>query len=194
MEKAFKNAKIQKFWFLRKAFAKASHLPQAEKDKKVKEFKEQEVKTAAEILVPCFESNKFVQLFDFLYNESVNDQDLEEDYCVRQYVSDNNLIDRRYNLKPNPKNIKTAEINCELLLKENRKSSEQSFTDERGYSVDKKFCINIAFRKGNYFNNLAVVNVMKGTDVTNVQLNSERTKFVEAMTKFTKDILPCVSE
>lgn len=193
MEKAYKKAKMQRFWLLPSVYSKAEHLTQAQKDQKIKELKQEETKVAGEILSPCIEGRSFNQLFDFLYN-SADDADSKEDYCVRKYLLDNRLVDSRYNVKLNPKSIATNKINCEALIKESRKDSEGSFTEERGYSLDKKICIKLAFKNGNYFDNVSVVSALKGSSVTPQQLTEERTKFTSAMVKFMKEITSCVAE
>lgn len=193
MEKAYKKAKMQRFFILPSVYSKAEHLTQAQKDQKIKEVKEEEKRIANEILSPCIESKSFNQLFDFLYN-SADDTDSKEDYCVRKYLLDNRLVDSHYNVKLNPKNIATAKVNCDALIKESRKDSESSFTDDRGYSIDKKICIKLAFQKGKYFDNVSVVSVLKGSSATAQQLTAERSKFTTAMVKFMKEITTCVGE
>jgi len=194
--KALKGAKAEKFWLLRSVYSKATHLSQTEKDKKIKELKEQEKVAHTDLLGSCIENESFNELFDHLYNsaDQRHDHSVKEDYCVRKYVMDHHLIDRSYNLKLNPQNIAVATIKCDPLIEESRKDAEKSFTEERDYSIDKKICIRLAFQKGKYFDSIAPVTVMKGSNISTTKLAAERVKFTTAMGNFMKQITSCVSE
>lgn len=194
VEKAFKDGKMQRFWFLKNAYAKASHINQAAKDSEIKKVKEQEKQESSRVLRPCIEGRTFNELFDHLYSNTDADLDKNEEYCVRKYCLENKLVDRSYNVKINPRNIDTTKVNCDALIKESRKDSEKSFTDERGYSIDKKICFSVAFKNGKFFDNIALVSILKGTGITTNQLTVEKNKFNNAMVKFMKDISECVGQ
>lgn len=192
VEKALKKAKFQRFVFLKGAYTKATHLTDAVKTQKLKEVKDEEKKVSAEILPACIDDTKFNELFDHLYNEAPDDN--KEDYCVRKYVLDNKILDSRYNVQLNPKSIKTSNINCVPLIEENRKDVEKSFTEHRNYSLDKKICIRVVFKNGKYFDNVAAVTLLKTSNLTKEQLATERTKFINAMIRSSKESVTCVGE
>lgn len=192
--KALKDNKMQRFWFLQNVYSKANHLSAADKEKKLKEIKAQEKTLSEEKLAPCIKLDVFKTIFDHLRNIDDADVDQKDDYCVRKYVLDKKLVEQRYKVKLNPKNIETSKINCVNSLKDSERDSARSFIEERGFSIEKKVCIGYIFKSGQYFDNIAVASVLKGSEITKEQLVIERNKFVGAMMKFTKETSQCIGE
>ncbi|CRL06235.1 CLUMA_CG019014, isoform A [Clunio marinus] len=195
VEKALRDIKVPKFWFLNNAYAAASNINKADKAKHIERVRQQAIEESTNAVSSCVDTQAFEHLFNLIYPENIADEeDARQDYCVRKYVLDNNLVDKSYKLKLNPRSLDTSKISCDPIINESRIQAEESFYKKRSFSQDKIICIRAAFKKGKYYDNIALVMVLEGSSITNTQKEAERAKFIAAMVQYTKDKVACVDE
>ncbi|KAG5675053.1 hypothetical protein PVAND_004991 [Polypedilum vanderplanki] len=155
-------------------------------------------------LLKCKMNSIFGEIFDSMFNEEENSSEEElsdiEDYCVRKYIIDNNLLDKsKYQLNKNPKNIDTTSVDCvtifnsvveqiereivKIYTKEINSSSEESKEDEDKTGSD---CVLKVVRLGKYVEMLAPFDYLIEFNLSDEEKAKEKIKFINIMDDLTE--------
>ncbi|KAG5676837.1 hypothetical protein PVAND_006644 [Polypedilum vanderplanki] len=134
---------------------------------------------------------KYAQLFEELRNDEDNTSGHEFEYfCIRKYVKESELLDR--NFKLNPKKINTLG-NCDQQIELAIEDSSNVMASDKGLSKQQKECVKEKFKKGSYFNAMAIIIVIGSIkELTQEELGEEKKKFIEEMKKMTIELNKCV--
>ena len=136
-------------------------------------------------------SNMFDSIFDAESAEETEDGD-KDDYCMRKYVVDNQLIDAKYRVKLNPKYIDISELNCKPIQAKIIKSLDDVFTQGMLTSDDITseitICAKEKMHSNKVFDKIISLLILKELALTDEQKNVERQAFVDLMTKVKIDI------
>jgi len=165
---------------------------------KAAELDEIFVTGTAETLKNCMFEKEFGKIFDKMINSSSSEEeeDLESDYCLRKYATDNNLIDPSYNLVLNPKNIDVTAINCTPIVQKAIKETEdefiKTFREEKDLSDAKVDCIVAKYRQEKFSDRLLSIAALSEVEITDEQKAAERVKFVKFMADVTESVHACV--
>lgn len=145
----------------------------------------------------CLFKEDFGELFDELFTDSSEEDDLEADYCARKHVLDNNLLDTSvYTLKVNPNNINTENVNCVEKLKEVIKKIEDDLAegmkkDEPEMANKNLECRLNAFRGDNTYDKMIATFFFSEINMTEEQKEIEKKKFIIFMGKLAFKAAEC---
>lgn len=131
-------------------------------------------------------------IFDEMINDKSEGDERIEDYCLRKYAVDKNLIDTsKINLTLNPRNANVSALNCE---EENARSFKKF--EEQMVEVTKKVevnleakCVREKFHKPNYIDEFIKVLILSEIKLTEKQKEEAKNYFVK---KF-GDIDECIA-
>jgi hypothetical protein len=170
-------------------------LTDEEKYTKIKELKHLQEKISSEAILSCLAETEFGELFDEIFDKD-DQEDFVGDYCGRTYAVQNNLIDINvYHVNPNPKNIKTQEINCEIINKQHfdeaEKELKQHLLKDIGENDSKADCLIRKYHENHYFNKTLAIALLGELNISADQKKVEKAKFVQSMIKITKDLSEC---
>lgn len=166
-----------------------------EMTKKIQELKALQSNISSEAIVSCMADKEFGELFDIIYNKE-EDTDLVADYCARRFAVTNKLIDTSvYHVEENPHNIKTEDINCDVINKQHFEEAEvelrQHLLKDIHENVYKADCLIRKYHDNHYFNNTLVVALLGEIGITDEQKKIEKKKFIRRMIKITKTLMEC---
>lgn len=145
----------------------------------------------------CIFKEDFGELFDELFTDSSEEEDLEADYCARKHVLDNNLLDTSvYTLKVNPNNVNAENVNCEEKLKEVIKKLEDDLAEgmkKEEPEMDNKHleCRLNAFRGDNTYDKLIATFFFSEINMTEEQKETEKKKYIILMGKLAFKAAEC---
>lgn len=137
---------------------------------------------------------KFNNLFDeFTKEDEDGKEDLPLDYCTKNYVIKNNLVDPvLYRINPNPKNIDVTNIDCD---------SKDSFSklilnlimDEfiKDENISEAECAKEKYQENNFMNQTILITVLKDLNLNDQQLAEFRNTYLEMGTKINDDLTKC---
>lgn len=139
----------------------------------------------------CLAADEFGEMFDKFIEDnssSSEEDDPVEEYCVRKYVVDNNLIDTtKYNLALNPKNIDVSNVNCDEIIAKTFKDFEKSITktliddDDFDFNDTEAQCTLTKYREGNFGPKFMVAAILGELNLSAEGKAEEKKKFIDAM-------------
>lgn len=165
------------------------------KKAKIRELKQFQAKISGDAVVACLADREFGELFDQIF-EKEDQEDFVGDYCARKFAVENNLVDTKiYYVNPNPNNIITKEIKCDVLIKEHLKEAEvelrQHLLKDMKENSRKVDCLVKKYHDNHYFNKTLAVGLLGELNITEEQKNLERKKFIASMIKITEILMDC---
>lgn len=125
--------------------------------------------------------------FDTFYEQKRTEPMTDEfDYCMRKHLMDITLISStQYNFKVNPKNLRTAPIDCDAILKTASEQMRASLANS-GSS-----CVINTFIDNGYLDLIMKIQLLAKLTLTYAEKEVEKNKFVDAMIKMTHQIKTC---
>jgi hypothetical protein len=128
------------------------------------------------------------QFDSYLKVFSEGSRDSLKEFCVRKHVLDNKLMDASvYNLALTP-NLNATESSCAKILE----SFTERFTKEligvlsdngRGFTEEEIDCFLGKLQRAKFMDQMLVIGVLSEVNITEVQKDEERRKYVEFMDK-----------
>lgn len=114
----------------------------------------------------------------------------EEEYCMRKYVVENDLIDQSYNLNLNPQDIDTSDINCDELFPAARQTLEDNMilafisdnSGEKNEEIDA--CASEIIHSENIIDQLLPFSLLHELELSDEAKATEKVKFVQFMKNF----------
>ena len=171
----------------RQVYRTIDNLPKRKQRKEVIKMNNMFEKQAANVMKLCLTETVYGALFDKLMTKSLEPNDeiiLKEEFCMRQYVVDNKLIDATLsNVNLNPENVNVTEVDCKTIIDSEIDDEEVEWIDNfhpDDYKVPnaRKRCIVQKFRNLKYFNTIAKIFVMSELTLTDEQRSDERNAFI----------------
>lgn len=150
--------------------------------------------------VVCKTEIDFGEDFDKLFMSQKravrNVTDYEEEYCVKKYLTKNNLIDTvQYNIVLNIQHINTTSLNCEAMIKKfNEDIYERlgiAYLNNPKLKVEKVECALEKFREADYFDMIMKIAALTTINITSDQWLSERESYVSVLSNITYNISTC---
>jgi hypothetical protein len=145
--------------------------------------------------INCEFDMKYSEIFDFIMNPTVADPfSKEQDYCVRKYILDNDLIDRSmYDLKENPKNVDVSSIDCNDKMQEIEMfiwDSISSGGHQEGEKISEEIvdCLKKVYKDGKYLDKELYFDYLKEFKLSDEQLKIERNNFIVTMKNYSLDV------
>lgn len=140
-------------------------------------------------------SEMFEQLFEKGVNESSSEiTDTENNYCLRRYTIENNLIDTNvHKLNINPQ---YNSIDCSAMNQAQMKETEDAIRIEFEEDLDRpskkaKRCLLRAIRTSNYFDSSLRVRILAQIGISGDVKSKEKKIFIEKMKMLYKEMLKC---
>lgn len=142
----------------------------------------------------CKLEGKYEEIFDELIDgssESYEDEiSPEEEYCMRKYVIDNELMEPSYNLNVNPQEIDTSVIDCNELFPAVRQDLEDHMilafisdnSGEKNEEIDA--CASEVIHSENFIDQLLPFSLLHGLELSDEAKEKEKVKFIQVMKKF----------
>lgn len=134
--------------------------------------------------------NDFGEMFDDDKNSSDN-LELYEQYCIRKFVIDNDLIDLSiYNVTLNPTNLNVTGIECESMIENGFELGLTTALHGKHYQLtpEQKECIGDKLRHKKFYKQMLRTMVIKELQLTEEQAAIERPKFIRFMVDLTEEI------
>lgn len=144
-------------------------------------------------IVRCTKGKTFNRVFNILYSgNSEKESDLENAYCTKKFVVDNNLVDPIYKFNLNPKNIDVTDIDCDTKITIIRKGSG-GIINMLVSSDDEEVlgCAKQIYDANNFVEECIVVSVLEYLNLNDQQLAEFRNKYVDLMTKIDVESVKC---
>lgn len=137
--------------------------------------------------------NKFGEMFDDFdcNNNSSDDSELLEQYCIRKFVIDKDLIDLSiYNVTLNPKNLNVTGVECDSMIEKGFELGLTSALNSKNHELtsEQKECIGDKLRNKKFYNQMLRTMVIKELQLTDEQAAIERPKFIQFMVDLTQEI------
>ena len=152
-------------------------------------------------VVLCTSSDVFGELFDEAYDDanstdSSKEETLEDDYCERKYMVDNNFTNPAYQVNLNPKNVNVSAINCDEIIENSIKEAvdelSKEFKDElKRPSQRASQCIAKVIRSNHYFENVMRIAMLGEIGISDEDKAEERKQFIDNMKQLYEKILKC---
>lgn len=169
----------------------ATHLSNEEKVAKVNEMGRGTVEEITISAVKCQLKESYGEMFDNILNVEDSSEETEDDdkdeYCVKKYVVDNQIIDAKYTVILNRKNIDVSEISCDPIVRKFLKTLEDEFTqgllENDSITPEYSICAKNKMLDNKAFDKIIALFILKDLALTDQQKNEERQVFVELMTK-----------
>lgn len=153
----------------------------------------------------CATDEVFGELFDALFvsdnstnsSEEETSESLKEDYCTRKYMVDNGFINTTvYSVTLNPKNVDTAELDCDEIVEASKLHAMEEIQEEFEEEFERPSkrtlkCISKAMKSNHFFENSVRVAILAESKIPDEFKAAEREKFVETMKQMYDDILKC---
>jgi hypothetical protein len=172
-----------------------SELDDDVKLKMIFEIKRLQEKISSESIVSCLAEKEFGGLFEEIFRKD-DQEDFVGDYCARVYAVDNKLIDTNVNsIVLNPHNIKTDEVNCDVINKQHFDHAEKELKEhllkDIGENAGKAECLIKKYHDNHYFNRTLAIEFLGELNISEEQKKEEKSKFIEIMIKITKELSDC---
>lgn len=137
--------------------------------------------------------NDFGEMFDEFdcSNSSYNDSELLEQYCVRKFVIENDLIDLSiYNVTMNPTNLNVTGVECDSMIENGFEAGLTRALDAKHHELtpEQKECIGDKLRNKKFYKQMLRTMVIKELQLTDEQAANERPKFIQFMVDLTHEI------
>lgn len=177
-------------------YQSATHLTSEEKEDKMNEMERGSVEEITRAAVKCQTDKDYRAMFDDIYNtedssEETEDEDRDE-YCIRKYVVDNQLVDAKYEVKINPKEIDVSQVICEPIVTKFLASLQEGFTqgmlENKEITPEFSDCAKGKMVDLKAFDKIISLFIIKDLALTDEQKNEEREVFVNLMTKVKLEI------
>lgn len=170
-------------------------LSDEEKHEKIRELKKLQGKISGDAIVACMAEKEFGELFDQIFHKD-DQEDFVGDYCARRFAIVNNLVDVNvYNVSLNPKNLKTEDINCDVINSQHFAEAERELREhllkDIGENAHKVDCLISKYHDNHYFNKSLAVALLGELNVSGDQKTRERNNFIAIMIKITKNLSEC---
>lgn len=152
-------------------------------------------KISSDAIVLCLAKNEFGGLFEEAFKRDDQEDDVG-DYCARSFALENKLVDtEQYEVKLNPKNIITKDVDCAVINKKYFAEAEdvlkQNLIKDSVESIENVDCLIMKYRDHNFFNRILAVAVLGETNITDDQKEFEKNNFIEVMIKITQSLKDC---
>lgn len=136
---------------------------------------------------------EFGEMFDDFEckNSSSSETDLLDQYCVRKFVIDNDLIDLSiYNVTINPTNLNVTGVECGSMIETGFELGLTRALDSKHHELtpEQKECIGDKLRNKKFYNQMLRTMVIKELQLTDEQAAIERPKFIQFMLDLTQEI------
>lgn len=142
----------------------------------------------------CKLEAQYEEIFDELIDgssESYEDElSLEENYCMRKYIVDNELIEPSYKLSLNPQEIDTSVVNCDEVFPATRQSLENhmilTFISEHSGEKNEEMdaCASEVIHSENFIDQLLSFSFLHEIDLSDEAKAKEKAKFIQIMKNF----------
>lgn len=179
---------------LRKVYEASEQLSETEREVKLAKVDERIAEMSMATVQICVFETEYGKVFDDTISAAYDDDD-KTNYCLRKYVVDRNLIDLKvHNIIINPKDIDISSFDCEGMLKTYFRNSTVNITEGenlKNLNDEQKQCIKGKFREGKYAGKVLAVIVLSEISMNDEQKAAERTKFINSMSEFFKQLQWC---
>lgn len=156
----------------------------------------------------CQAGKKFGQIFDALFDidsgSSEEDIDPKEDFCIRQHIIENHLVNPKLALKLNPKGLDTSDIDCNILYPKALEDAEDELVKalleedsveenelKSSLNPDEVSCLLDVIRGGNYINKMLHFDYVKEYDLDHETRMELRGEFIIVMTQLAESAAKC---
>lgn len=183
-------------------------LEEEEKLEKTKFMKNAFISKYSDTILLCLTGDKFNEAFEALFEKSSSEEesDPKEDYCIRKYVVENNLISaENVSLPINPQNIDTTGIDCNVLNQKALKDTEEKiikgFTEEFNSDKDDNSielnpnmiaCVQQLIRQGNYIDKMLQFDYLQEMNLNGQDKEQLRNYFNVVMIKLAQNTVKCL--
>jgi hypothetical protein len=171
-------------------------LSDAEKEEKIKELKVLQNQISSDAIVNCMAAREFGGLFDQIYTKDDQEEDFVGDYCARAYAVEKKIIDTNlYQVNINPKDLITKDIGCSAINQQHFSDAEEELRQHLLKDIeidDKKVkCLIAKYHENHYFNNTLAIAILSELNISDVQKENERNKFIQSMISITRVLSEC---
>lgn len=157
------------------------------KKAKVEELQKQAQDIVDAALIKCKGQSDYGAFFDTFYEQKRTEPMTDEfDYCMRRYLIDNLVISTlHYNFKVNPKNIRTANVNCNEIMKVALDQLRESISSAGSA------CIINTFVDNGYLDLIMKIHLFSKLNLSRTEKENEKQSFVNSMISMTHKIKTC---
>ncbi|KAG4078508.1 hypothetical protein HA402_009220 [Bradysia odoriphaga] len=135
---------------------------------------------------------KFIEVFNEQFgikNETLSA--LEHNYCFAKYAADNDLLPLK-NVNLNPNDIVTTNIDCEAIIRKERRSQERDVRQKAKEKMENSVnCVMDAYKENDAFNMGIVMRVLQYVELPNETRDAETEKAATKLAEFTITIMVC---
>lgn len=196
------HLKIMKFaeLALKKTTFESSNISKRKRKKMVKSIEGQLKGNIEHATLICFKDTEIGDLFDEIKITHADDEQENIDYCIREYVLENNLIDLdSIKIELNPKNLNGTTIEslaCKEVIVELKKAVEVSLFESfkgKSHHISRRQskCLKKKVKRSGFFGNYLRIVVLTRDQWTTEQTALERTKFIDSTSGLMIDALSC---
>lgn len=157
------------------------------KNSRVEELKRQAQELVDNALIKCKGQSDYGAFFDTFFEQKRSEPMTDEfDYCMRKHLSDKAIINSTfYSFRINPKNLRTAGIDCEQIMAIELAQMRSSIAGT-GTS-----CVIDSFLNNGYLELIMKIQLLSKLTLTPPEKETERQKFIDAMITMTHKIKTC---
>lgn len=157
------------------------------KKSRIEELQKQAQEVIDNALIDCKGQSDYGAFFDMFYEDKrVEPMTDEFDYCMRKHLLDKTLISStQYQFKVNPKNLRTANIYCDDIMKTALDQMRANIASA-GTS-----CVRNTFVDNGYLDLIMKIQLLAKLTLNYSEKEEEKKKFVDAMIKMTHQIKSC---
>lgn len=134
----------------------------------------------------------FGELFSSLQDDETPDiKPHDAEYvCVRRYVKEGHLT--THEITENPKKINMFGVDCVKVIEEAKNNAANGMASDEYLKPEQKQCVVRRFKRGGYFDNMAIAVALRQSNLNANQMYEEKVKFIEKMKSMTADLNVCV--
>ncbi|XP_037032963.1 uncharacterized protein LOC119071944 [Bradysia coprophila] len=136
--------------------------------------------------------DKFIEVFNEQFgikNETLSA--LEHNYCFAKYAADNDLLSLK-NVNLNPNNIATTNIDCEAIIRKERRRQEHDVRQKAKAKMENSVnCVMDSYQGNDVFNTGIVMRVLQYVEFPKETRDAETEKAATKLAEFTVAVMVC---
>lgn len=157
------------------------------KNSKIEELKKKAQEFVDNAIIKCKGETDYGAFFDSFYEQKRSEPMTDEfEYCMKKFLVDKGVVNSNlYNFKLNPKNLRTAGINCDDMM--------ATALDQMRANIGNagSSCVIDAFLTNGYLDLIMKIQLMAKLTLSPTEKEFEKDKFVKSMINMTHKIKEC---